>query len=64
MKANIILINWSMSLFGLGMESADGGMLWALVGFTWFGLSTLILIRAGKKGTLKKIEKRFKIDEL
>lgn len=49
MKANIILTNWSLSIFGLGMESTDGGMLWTLVGFAWFMISTLVLMRARRK---------------
>lgn len=64
MRAYIIIINWCLSFFGLGMESTDGGVLPTLVGFAWFALSTLILIRAEKKGRFKEINKRFKIDEL
>lgn len=56
MKAKIILINWSLSFFGLGMEGVDGGMLWSLVGFSWFMLSTLVLIRADKRGLFKSIK--------
>ena len=64
MKAYIILINWSLSFFGLGMENADGGMLWTVIGFCWFMISTLIVIIAQRKGVLNRIEKRFKIDQL
>lgn len=64
MRAYIIVANWVLSFFGLGVEGANGSVWPTLVGFTWFILSTLILIRADKKGSLRKIEKRFKIDEL
>lgn len=60
MRAYIIIINWCLSFFGLGMESTDGGVLPTLVGFTWFALSTLILIRADKKGELEKVNKLLK----
>lgn len=56
MKAFIsyaIIINWSLSLFGLGVESVDGGLLAPVVGFAWFGISTLVLIRAQKRGILQ-----------
>lgn len=52
MKAKLILINWALSFFGLGMESVDGGVLWTLIGFSWFMISTIILIKADKKGIL------------
>lgn len=64
MRAYIIVANWVLSFFGLGVEGTNGSIWPTLVGFTWFILSTLILIRADKKGSLRKIEKRFKIDEL
>lgn len=62
MKAYIIIINWTLSFFGLGMESTDGTVWGTLIGFVWFAMSTLILIRADKKGDLKKINKLFKVD--
>ena len=64
MKAYIILINWVLSFFALGVETTDGGVWPAMVGLLWFGASSLILIRAEKKGLLKKVEKQFKIEEL
>lgn len=64
MRAYIILINWTLSLFGLGLESTNGSIIPTLIGFTWFAVSTYILNRANKEGQLKKIERRFKIDEL
>lgn len=60
----IILANWTLSFFGLGMESVDGSIWGSVIGFAWFTLSTLLLIKAEKKGRFKEIEKRFKIDEL
>ena len=64
MRAWIIVINWCLSFFGLGLESTNGSVVPTIVGLAWFGLSTLIMVRADKKGQLKRIEKRFKIDEL
>lgn len=64
MKAYIIIINWTLSIFGLGIESTDGTVWGTLIGFAWFALSTMILIRADKKGTMNKLDKLFKIDEL
>ncbi len=56
MKAKIILINWSLSFFGLGMEGVDGGMLWPIVGWCWFMVSTGVLIKADRKGVFKSIK--------
>ena len=54
MKDWIIIINWSLSFFGLGMESVNGGMLWSIIGFTWFMISTLIVLKAQKRGLFSK----------
>ena len=49
-----VRVNWALSFFGLGMESVDGGMLWSLIGFSWFMISTMVLIKADRKGVLSK----------
>lgn len=64
MKAYIILINWCISFMALSIDTERSGFVAVMIVFLWFVLSTLILIRAHKRGTFNKIEKRFKIDEL
>jgi hypothetical protein len=64
MKAYFILINWTLSFTGLTMAT-DNNPLWAVaLGVAWFAVSSILLIRADRRGDLKNIEKRFKIDEL
>lgn len=60
MKAYIVIINWTLSFFGLGLESTDGTVWGSVIGVAWFALSTILLIRADKKGDLKKVERFFK----
>lgn len=64
MKAYIILINWCLSFMALSIDTERGSFAAVMVVLAWFALSTLALIRAHKRGTFNKIEKRFKIDEL
>lgn len=60
MKAYIVIINWTLSFFGLGLESTDGTVWGSVIGVAWFALSTILLIRVDKKGDLKKVERFFK----
>lgn len=64
MKAYIILINWCLSFMALSIDTEHSSFVAVMIVFAWFALSTVVLIRAHKRGTLRKIEKRFKIDEL
>ena len=64
MKAKLILVNWVFSFIGL-MAANEYNPLWiALVGFGWFCVASLILIRADRKGVMDKLSKQLKIDEL
>ena len=64
MRAYIILINWCLSFMALSIDTEKSHFVAVMIVFTWFTISTMVLIRAHKRGTLRKIEKRFKIDEL
>lgn len=64
MKAYIILINWCLSFMALSIDTERSSFVAVMAVFAWFVLSTLVLVRAHKRGTFRKIEKRFKIDEL
>jgi len=55
MKAKLILANFVLSFVALSA---------GLIALPWFFISCTILIRADKKGTMDKLMKRFKIDEL
>jgi hypothetical protein len=53
-------INWSLSLCALGCVEAESSRLWAVITvFAWFGVSSVLLMCADRKGAKKE---RFKID--
>lgn len=64
MKAKIILINWLFSFMALSIDTEKSSFLSVMIVFAWFSISTLIFLRAQRRGDFRKIEKRFKIDEL
>lgn len=55
MKAKAILINFAISFIGLGL---------GVIGLAWFLTSCAILIRADRAGTMDKVNKQLKIDDL
>lgn len=59
MKAYLILINWTLSFAGLTMGT-DSNPLWAVAaGVAWFIVSSILLMRADRKGTMDKVLKHF-----
>lgn len=64
MKAYFILINWMLSFMALSTDTENSSFVAVMVVFAWFAISSIILIRAQRRGTLRNIEKRFKINEL
>lgn len=64
MKSYLILINWMLSFMALSIDTENSSFVAVMIVFAWFAVSTIILIRAQRRGALRKIEKRFKIDEL
>lgn len=64
MKSNIILINWIFSFIALCIDTEKSSLLAVMIIFTWFLVSTIFFIRAQKRGMFRKIEKKFRIDEL
>lgn len=64
MKDYFILINWILSFMALSIDTEESSLMAVMIVFAWFATSSIILIRAQRSGTLRKIEKRFKIDEL
>ena len=60
MKAKLILINWALSFMGLCVDT-EKSPLWAvLVMFSWFAVSSLLLIYADKHGWMDNIRKHLK----
>jgi len=55
MKAKLILANFVLSIIGLSA---------GLIALPWFLIACALLIRADRAGTMNKINKYFKIDEL
>ena len=55
MKAIIILINFALSICGLML---------GFVGLIWFCISCAILVRADRRGTMEKINKKLGIHDL
>jgi len=65
MKAKLILINWLLSFTAIGCLDMDhSSMVGILLILAWFSGSTLLLRYSGKRGWMKDIIKRYKIDEL
>lgn len=64
MKAYFILINWLLSFMALSVDTEKSSFAAVMLVFAWFAISSILLIRAQRRGTLRNIEKRFKIDEL
>jgi hypothetical protein len=64
MKAKIILVNFLLSFMGLSIDT-EYSPLWAcLLAVAWFIASSILFLRAARRGDFRGIEKRFKIDEL
>lgn len=57
MKSYLILINWLLSFIALSIDTERSHFLAVMVVFTWFAISTLVLVRAQRRGTFRKIEK-------
>jgi hypothetical protein len=47
MKGGLIILNWLLSLMGLAIEEP---VLATILGFTWFCISSWLLIHAQNKG--------------
>lgn len=55
MKAKLILVNFALSLLGVFIT---------IVALPWFFIACTMLIRAHNAGTMDKINKQLKIDDL
>lgn len=64
MKAKIILINWLLSFMSLSIDTEKSSFIAVMIVFAWFAISSIIFIRAQRRGAFRELEKRFKIDEL
>jgi hypothetical protein len=63
MKAYLILINWTLSFMGLTMGT-NNNPTWAVAaGVAWFAISSMLLLRADRKGTMDKLNKHFNTEE-
>lgn len=63
MKAYFILFNWMLSFIGLSIDTEHSPLWASIAGITWFVVSSAILLRADKKGTMDKVKKHLKIEE-
>lgn len=64
MKAKIILVNWGLSLCGLGCVDTERSAMWAVMAILgWFVASTLFLRYADRRGWMDKVVRRYKLDE-
>lgn len=57
MKTKLILINWILSFMGLSIDTENSSLIAVMIVFLWFMVSTLLLVRAQKRGDLKRFEK-------
>lgn len=64
MKAYILMINWVLSLFALSVDTDTAPLKAVFAIVAWFTVSTILLIRASKKGVFNNIEKRFKMEDV
>lgn len=64
MKAKAILTNWILSFMALSMDTEESSFIAVIIVFAWFAASSIILMLAQRRGAFRKIEKRFKIDQL
>ena len=62
MKAKFILINWSLSFFGLSVDTCHSPMWAVMVMVAWFCCSSLLVIYANKRGWLNGVCKEENID--
>lgn len=63
MKAYLILINWTLSFMGLTINTEQSPLWAVLIGIAWFIASSILLIRADRKGTMDKLNKHFNMEE-
>lgn len=63
MKA-LIITNWVLSFMALSIDTEASSFIAVMIVLGWFLASSLILIRAQKRGVFNQIEKQFKIDQL
>lgn len=64
MKSKLILTNFITSWFGLAIDT-EYSPLWAcLLAVAWFLFSGALFLYTARRGDFRKIEKRFKINEL
>lgn len=64
MKSKIILINWCLSFMALSVDTEKSSFAAVMIVFVWFAISTILFLRAQRRGMFREIEKQFKIDEL
>lgn len=64
MKNKIILINWVISFMALCIDTEKSSFIAVMIVFAWFTVSTILFVRAQNRGSLIKIEKILKIEEL
>ena len=62
MKAKIILINWTLSFFGLSVDTCHSPVWAVMVMIAWFIGSSLLLIYANKHGWMKNVCREEDID--
>lgn len=64
MKAAILMINWVLSLCAISVNTETTPIMTVLGIVAWFCVSSLLIVRGGKKGVFDKIEKRLKMEDV
>ena len=64
LKAKIIIGNFIASWFGLAIDTEYTPIWICMTAILWFLVSGSLFLWAARRGYFRKIEKRFKIDEL
>ena len=62
MKAKLILINWVLSFAGLCIDTERSPVWAVLLVMVWFGISSLLLRYADRRGWMDDICKRLKME--
>lgn len=50
MKSKAIIINWVLAFMSLSIDTEKSSLLAVMIVISWFTISTLVLVRAQKRG--------------
>lgn len=64
MKSKLIFINWCIAFMALSIDTERSSFIAVMIVFAWFAISTILFLRAQRRGDFREVEKQFKIDKL